>query len=125
MENQPIKCPNQSCGKVFTNPLRTTNLDSRNSRSYDACPYCLTEIAVEENSTSAVVDSVPDVRVSEAKKEEHLAFKGEKPSAPSSKPSACPHHLGYLSKRSPKEKIPEDCMVCENIVECMLKAVTG
>jgi hypothetical protein len=30
-----------------------------------------------------------------------------------------------LSKRSSKEKIPEECMMCENIVQCMLKNVTG
>jgi hypothetical protein len=38
--------------------------------------------------------------------------------------AACTHQLGYLSKRSPKEKIPEDCMMCGNIVQCMLKNIT-
>jgi len=37
----------------------------------------------------------------------------------------CAHHFGYLSERSTKEKIPEECMICENIVQCMLKKVTG
>jgi hypothetical protein len=37
----------------------------------------------------------------------------------------CAHQFGYLSKRSSKEKIPEECMMCENIVQCMLMNVTG
>lgn len=37
----------------------------------------------------------------------------------------CTHHFGYLSKRSTKEKIPEECIVCGSIVKCMLKNVTG
>jgi hypothetical protein len=41
------------------------------------------------------------------------------------KAQKCVHHFGYLSKRSTKEKIPEECMMCENIVQCMLMNVTG
>ncbi|HVO85617.1 MAG TPA: hypothetical protein VMT06_00675 [Candidatus Eisenbacteria bacterium] len=37
----------------------------------------------------------------------------------------CSHHLGYLSERTKKESIPEECIMCDNIVKCMLKAVTG
>jgi len=34
----------------------------------------------------------------------------------------CAYHLGFLSERSGKEKIPEECIVCKNIVKCMLKS---
>jgi hypothetical protein len=37
--------------------------------------------------------------------------------------AACTHQLGYLSKRLPKEVIPEECMMCSSIVQCMLKNV--
>jgi hypothetical protein len=58
----------------------------------------------------------------------------EEPCAPSAeeksvqthpKAQKCAHQFGYLSKRSSKEKIPEECMMCENIVQCMLMNVTG
>jgi hypothetical protein len=39
----------------------------------------------------------------------------------SEKPGACQYHLGYLSERSSKQQIPDDCLVCKDIVECMLK----
>jgi hypothetical protein len=47
-----------------------------------------------------------------------------KPAEPPAKVK-CRHQFGYLSKRDSKEKIPEDCMMCENIVQCMLKTITG
>ena len=37
------------------------------------------------------------------------------------KPSECRYHLGYLSERTGKEQIPDDCMMCKDIVECMLR----
>lgn len=37
------------------------------------------------------------------------------------KTSECPHHLGYLSERSSKGQIPDECMMCKEIVACMLK----
>ena len=35
--------------------------------------------------------------------------------------SECAYHLGYLSERSSKEQIPDKCMMCKDIVTCMLK----
>ncbi|MEM3565511.1 MAG: hypothetical protein QXK18_01370 [Candidatus Bathyarchaeia archaeon] len=36
----------------------------------------------------------------------------------------CKYYFGYLSKRSSKESVPEECIVCEKIVQCMLKTIT-
>jgi len=44
---------------------------------------------------------------------------------PPPKFQGCAHHFGYLGERSTKEKIPEECIVCEKIVQCMLKKLTG
>ena len=35
----------------------------------------------------------------------------------------CPHYLGYLSEKERKQNIPDECMVCKNLVECMLQKV--
>lgn len=37
------------------------------------------------------------------------------------KPSECRYHPGYLSERTGKEQIPDDCILCKDIVECMLR----
>jgi hypothetical protein len=33
----------------------------------------------------------------------------------------CKNHFGYLSERSLKEQIPDECLTCKDIVHCMLK----
>jgi len=35
--------------------------------------------------------------------------------------SGCQHHLGYLSEREKNQPIPDECIVCKDIVECMLR----
>jgi hypothetical protein len=123
MKNQSYICPNPSCGKVFTTPIKVENLNARHARIYDACPYCLTEITVEESSATMEANPKPEVEV-DVKAQEVNVPKGKETSQLPKK-QGCPHHFGYLSQRKTKEKIPEECMMCENIVQCMLKNVTG
>jgi hypothetical protein len=34
-------------------------------------------------------------------------------------PENCQHQFGYLSRRSKGEEIPEECLLCDKLVECM------
>jgi hypothetical protein len=45
----------------------------------------------------------------------------EEPAKIPETPSECRHYLGYLSEKSAKEQIPDECMMCKDIVSCMLK----
>ena len=36
-------------------------------------------------------------------------------------PPACKKHFGYLSERGVNVPIPDDCLTCKDIVQCMLK----
>jgi hypothetical protein len=50
-------------------------------------------------------------------------FAEETPSI-SEKPSAeCPYHLGYLGERSSKSQIPDACLLCKDVVGCMMKKI--
>lgn len=44
----------------------------------------------------------------------------EKAEVPDS-PSDCAHYLGYLSEKASSDNIPDECMMCKDIVTCMLK----
>ena len=112
-KNSAFTCPNVSCGKVFTKPLRALNLQQDSEGPYDACPYCLTAITLDDSSM--VTSDEP--KETEAEEEEYTEERAEIPE----KPSECGYHLGYLSERTSKEKIPDECMMCKDIVECMLK----
>jgi hypothetical protein len=87
------------------------NLQQDSEELYDACPYCLTEISLEDDLP--VLSDEPKEIEAEKHAEERVEIR--------EKPSGCSHHLGYLSERSSKEKIPDECMMCKDIVECMLK----
>lgn len=103
-------CPNPSCRKDFTKPLKTLNLQQDSAEPYLACPYCLTRIIEEQVKTNAEPEKVP----AEAGLLEDKLIKNKEA------PLACLHHLGYLSEREQKEQIPDECIVCKSIVECML-----
>jgi hypothetical protein len=124
-ENQTFKCSNPSCGKVFAKPLKAKNLASKETEPYDACPYCLTETVLEEK-TSAEIKSEQKTKTREIEiKRSSILPIEEKSAQTNPKVQKCTHHFGYLSKRSSKEKIPEECMICENLVQCMLMNATS
>jgi uncharacterized Zn finger protein (UPF0148 family) len=107
------------------NPIKAKNLASKKTESYNACPYCLTEIVIDEKS-SVGMKSEQKLTMKETEIEEpRTPITEEKSTQMNPKAQKCVHEFGYLSKRSSKEKIPEECMMCENIVQCMLMNVTG
>jgi hypothetical protein len=94
------------------------NLQQDSEEPYDACPYCLTEIVVDDEPTIASAEPETfEPEETEAEEKESTEERVEIPETP----SECSYHLGYLSERSSKEKIPDECMMCKDIVECMLK----
>ena len=102
-------CPNPSCRKVFTTPLKTTNLWQDSAEPYVTCPYCLTKITeaqieADNKPESVLVDTV---------------LPTEKPTVNKEIASACHYHLGYLSEQKHKEQIPDECLVCKDISECI------
>ena len=121
---QSFTCPNSSCGRVFSTPLKAKDLRSRAHEIYNACPYCLTEITVEKTPALVRDDKKPEVEETEVEKSAVRSLEKEQGRS-DLKTSICTQYFGYLSKRSSKEKIPEGCMTCEKIVQCMLKNVTG
>jgi len=120
MNSQSFTCSNPECGRVFANPIIVQDLTSKTESSYSACPYCLTEIVIETNSE--VKEEKQTLKKKRAKAQPPKLKPAEKSSV---KDNKCPYHFGYLSQRSRKEEIPEECMTCEKIVQCMLKKVTG
>lgn len=137
-------CPNLSCGKVFDKPLKALNLQQSANVPYDACPYCLTEINLDaeptidtdepenlemDEATADIEfqDEIPVETQAEFQDKISAETEIEEPSniqkqvETSESPSSCLHYLGYLSEKSSNEQIPDECMMCKEIVTCMLK----
>ncbi len=100
-------CPNPACKRNFSKPLKTLNLQENSTEPYDACPYCLTKI------TQSSIKKESRIVVEKKAEPEVKSF------VKKAEPTGCKHHVGYLSERAQKE-IPEECLVCKDIVECML-----
>ncbi len=126
-EDHNISCPNPKCGRAFSATLRTEDLSFDPPHLYDACPYCLTEISTESNPSIKEEQPSSTESLEEAKGLEEVeeVTEHEEPKQPqSTQPSGCVRGIGFLSTRSSKEPIPDECMVCANIVQCMLKKVS-
>jgi hypothetical protein len=104
--------------------LKTENLNLKRSKAYDACPYCLTELTAETDSEPPAEAPLQETGRVSLKQQTEKGLR-DMPAEPSAKPQKCGHQFGYLSKRESKESIPEECMMCESIVQCMLKNLTG
>ena len=95
------------------------NLRAEKAESYLACPYCLTEITVERPSSLGKVSMVEEEKTFREAEETGESVEG-KSSEPQAK-GQCPYHFGYLGGRLNKDEMPDECMVCENILDCMRK----
>ena len=117
---ETFTCSNSSCGLVFSKPIKVKNL-CEDSGIYDACPRCFT--AVTEAGNIPMIQAKPS---SGADSDQSEALGGVERKRPEPVVAQhCAHKFGYLSERHKNEKIPDDCMMCENIVKCMTKGITG
>jgi hypothetical protein len=117
-EKASVHMPKSSCKKSVTAPLKTLNLQQNPTEPYSACPFCLTKIKTEQ---PLEIDQKPQEQIIQKAELKIDQVEAKEKPLKSEKPSACHHHPGYLSERSSKEQIPDECMVCKDIVECMLK----
>jgi hypothetical protein len=100
-------------------PLKTLNLQENPAEPYFACPYCLTKVKpIEEPKKTQVKAEENNLEKEQPK---IIQVETKQKIKESDKPDGCHHHPGYLSERSSKEQIPDECLVCTKIVECMLR----
>jgi hypothetical protein len=86
-------------------------LQKKSAEPFDACPYCLTRITVIQLEPDNEPENITDEQI----------HRKEKLTQNREKPLACKYHLGYLSEREQREQIPDECICCKDILECMLR----
>ena len=125
VKHQDITCGNPDCGRSFVNPIIVRDINSASDTVYPACPYCLTEIPKEEACALDKKNRKHGEKKVKSKSVELEKRKSIKPDNQSSaRESKCPYEFGYLSQSSRNKQIPEECITCSKIVQCMLKKVT-
>jgi len=114
-------CGYVRCGRAFDTPVRLTDF-SRKPRleTYYACPYCFSKVDEADAEEDGIMEHVHgegcEISVGGAKK----ALKGGTGESDAS--VSCPHHLGYLKNRSKSESVPDGCLTCPKILQCMVSS---
>jgi len=95
------------CGNTFQKPILARVSTNGDVQTYHACPRCMTKVRSVEvkKSEEKKTGIVPN-----ASKEAQPATEGR---------DNCGHYFGYLNKRPKDTPIPETCMICPKIVECL------
>lgn len=97
------------CGENFERPILATIVSGGSSRTYYACPRCLTKVWDIKHQK--------DDRNMEEKKASTIIVHKAKESE--SNETECGHFLGYLKKRPKNTPIPDDCLTCNKMIECL------
>jgi DNA-directed RNA polymerase subunit RPC12/RpoP len=96
------------CHGTFQKPLLATVNSHGYTQTYYACPRCLTKVAVKdskERDKKETTPSVEEIKKTEVKNESAVE---------------CKHFLGYLKKRPKGTSIPDECLICDKMVECLI-----
>jgi len=97
-----------TCGESFQTPVLAKFSVGGNVQEYYACPRCLTQVRElngkkKENGKTSTLNGIAAKRV---KKLDSVV---------------CKHHFGYLKNRQKNDPIPDECLVCHRMIECMLR----
>jgi DNA-directed RNA polymerase subunit RPC12/RpoP len=100
-------CTCDECGEMFQKPLLATVMSNDSSQKYYACPRCLTKV------------SEVKAQQKEESKDEPLKRYPSQVGTGSESVGKCQHFLGYLKKRPKDVSIPDQCLTCPKMVECL------
>jgi hypothetical protein len=109
-----FNCPNEDCGHVFRHPLIALQIQKGEETEFYACPRCLSKIAVGQDPVLPDLNGLEDGVTGESESEQVLPHEAS---------SGCHHYLGYLGERDSRAVIPEECMICKDLMDCMHRKV--
>jgi hypothetical protein len=124
-ESVLLICANTKCGKKIGEPIRLTNLSVTPPEQYDACPFCFTKLEIEPvneevtQSENAALEAKEDAGSQLMRKVEGLIL-GSNEHHEKENQTGCPEAFGYLANRPKGSPIPQECLLCPKIVDCML-----
>lgn len=112
-------CPNDECGKTFDRPLQLTVLSSDPVETYPACPYCMSRIEIEEEKQKPTKEAPIAPKLSARATVLQREHETEREEAKETSTQKCPRGFGYLKKRPKGTSIPDECLVCPKMIQCL------
>ena len=106
-----------ACGTSFENPLLAMVFNESVVKEYYACPNCLSKVSsFKQKPDGEDVDKVNDIQAVAEAVEELDANVAEDEGRVE---AGCLHQLGYLKRRPKNTPIPEECLTCSKMIDCM------
>lgn len=114
---QTIDCSCSKCGRSFTEPVELTVQAEGSHETYYACPHCFSRVSLVNRNVVETESPLDKLKKGEGKAPPSVSRKGVKDEK--NKPAGCAHFLGYLKTRPKGSPIPDECLLCAAIIECM------
>jgi DNA-directed RNA polymerase subunit RPC12/RpoP len=106
-EENPANYKCDECGEGFLKPLLTTLSSSGRSQIYYACPRCLTKVNVVTHEHD--------------EQQEEPRAEPQRLEPETTEELKCQHFFGYLKKRPKNMPVPDTCLTCDKMVECLVR----
>lgn len=107
-KHEPIICPNPKCHRRIEEPILLNNLSRAQTEQYYACPHCFIKL-----------DLISVQPQEQTEKKEEPLFKP--PEEEEETPSRCAGYLGYLASLRENHPIPQECLNCPKVLDCVMK----
>jgi hypothetical protein len=123
------------CGEEYETPLFTVVSSGYLIAEYYACPRCLSKVhhvqrqkrvipveedeeeeKAEEEAVEEEIEQVEEAEEVEVVEPEPVEFEVKEKAEDV---SGCTHNLGYLKRRPKNTPIPEECLTCNKMIDCM------
>ena len=108
--NETSKC--DTCGEEFEAPLFAMVSSGYLLEEYYACPRCLSKVCTAERNNPVETEE-------EEEEEEAETIQNFKVEDKTEDTVVCTHYLGYLKRRPKNTPIPEECLTCSKMIDCM------
>ena len=103
------------CGEEYSEPLIAELHSGSIIEEYYACPRCLTKVGDVEHERKMETDESLEEEEMPQEIEETATVETSK----SEETQPCPYYMGYLKKRQKGTAIPEGCLTCTKMIDCM------
>jgi DNA-directed RNA polymerase subunit RPC12/RpoP len=117
MGESPHVCGYERCGRAFDVPLWLTDLSRKPQETYYACPYCFSKM---DEVDGDMTDHLHSGGYELSGKDGGRKVKGGGGHRDVENVAGCPHSFGYLKSRGKSEGIPDGCLTCSKILQCMV-----
>jgi hypothetical protein len=100
----------KTCGETYQNPLYATVFSENHKSEFYACPRCLSELKHTRKNSNP--EKIEEEGLAEQKTEVKLEAQSEEN-------LTCTYGFGHLRRRQKSTAIPDQCLTCTKMIDCM------